>query len=190
MYGDVVDTKKLANASGSILASLDRPPRAVPQLALEPKEIDAGLYLFALCKYFQISRLKGQHLDCRMDGEGVGKLPEAVCRLLGLMVCELIAAGYVTGNAPQAIAVTLRKRGATCLCVVSSPGRTDQGLAGYDRNMAPALRRVRQLAAELSGGCLVRSIPDRGLTAIMVDIPSVEDGSPAIARHRMGEMRH
>ena len=196
MLSDALATTKIAGSgiAGLEIAALRGAlPQPIPAPA--PAEIDACLYLFALCKYFQMTRLKGQRLDCRVDGEGVGKLPEAVCRLLGLMVCELIkAGGAATAASPTTsrnVAVTLRKRGATCLCVIAGPTPTGRDLAASQRDPAPGLQRVRQLAGELSAGCLVRAMPGRGLTAILLDIRSVDGRLPtAISRHRSGDVRH
>jgi len=201
MLSDALATTKIAGSgiAGLEIAALRGAlPQPIPAPA--PAEIDACLYLFALCKYFQMTRLKGQRLDCRVDGEGVGKLPEAVCRLLGLMVCELIkAGGAATAASPttsRKVAVTLRKRGTTCLCLIAGPAPTGRDLAGSGNpapqaDPAPGLQRVRQLAGELSAGCLVRAMPERGLTAILLDIRSVDGRLPtAISRHRSGDVRH
>jgi len=202
MLSDALATTKIAGSgiAGLEIAALRGAlPQPIPAPA--PAGIDACLYLFALCKYFQMTRLKEQRLDCRVDGEGVGKLPEAVCRLLGLMVCELIKAGGAAASPTTSrdVAVTLRKRGATCLCVIAGAttptGRDLAASQGDDpapqADPAPGLQRVRQLAGELSADCLVRAMPERGLTAILLDIRSVDGRLPtAISRHRSGDVRH
>ena len=152
-------------------------PRAASQ------SIDASLYLFALCRHLQTIALDRRGIDCLSDAEGAGRLPEAACRMLGSMVCELAKdAGACSqpATARRTITVTLRRRGTICLCTVSGQGRM-----GSHEDAQPGLQRVRQLAAELRGGCMVRSMPDRGITAIMFDVLSIERSFPApVSRHR------
>lgn len=161
--------------------------RAVSQsgdgLSRERGEIDASLYLFALCRHLQTIVLDRRDIDCLSDAEGAGRLPEAACRILGSMVCDLVqdaSARSQPETARRTVTVTLRRRGTICLCTISGQGRTDS----YE-DAQPGLQRVRQLAAELRGSCMVRSMPDRGITAIMFDVHLVERCSQAaIWRHR------
>jgi hypothetical protein len=145
--------------------------RAIPQLAVKPSEIDAGLYLFALCKHLQTICLDRCGIDCILDADGAGGLPEAVCRMLGLMVCGLVtdaADCSYTKAAQETVRVTLRRRGTTYLCAVS------RRCADSCTCAKPGLRRAQQLASELGNSFMVRSMPDRGITAIMFDIDLVE----------------
>jgi hypothetical protein len=145
--------------------------RAITQLAAKPSEIDAGLYLFALCKHLQTICLDRCGIDCILDADGAGGLPEAVCRMLGLMVCGLVtdaADCSYTKAAQETVRVTLRRRGTTYLCAVS------RRCADSCTCAKPGLLRARHLASELGHSCMVRSIPDRGITAIMFDIDLIE----------------
>jgi two-component sensor histidine kinase len=152
----------------------------------EPKEIDACQYILALCKQLQTTCLDRCGIDCLVDGQGAGRLPEAACRMLGFMVCELVNdAGECSQleTMPRRVTVTLRRRGTTWLCTISCQGPMDP----Y-QDAQPGLQRVRQLAAELCGSCMVRPMPDRGITAIMFDVHLVERCYPAaIRRYPVGE---
>lgn len=167
---------------GALAPSTNRSSRAVPYAAAGPGEIDASLYLFALCRQLQTIYLR-RGIDCLLDADGAGRLPEAACRMLGAMVCELVkdaGARSQPETARRTVTVTLLRRGTTCLCTISGQGRT-----GSYECAQPGLQRVRQLAAELPGSCMIRSMPDRGITAIMFDAHSVGRCSPAaIWRHR------
>lgn len=179
-----VDISSVApTAHGGLAPSANGSSRAIPYAAAEPREIDASLYLFALCKQLQAIYLARRSIDCLVDADGAGRLPEAACRMLGSMVCELVkdaSARSQPETARRAVSVTLRRRGTTCLCTISGQGRTDS----YECAQ-PGLQRVRQLAAELRGRCMVRSMPDRGTTAIMFDVHLVERCFPAaISRYR------
>jgi len=169
-------------ARGAFAPSTNKSSRAIPYVAAEPREIDASLYLFALCSQLQTIYLARRSIDCLLDADDAGRLPEAACRMLGSMVCELVkdaSARSQPETARRAVSVTLRRRGTTCLCAISGQGRTDS----YE-DAQPGLQRVRQLAAELRGSCTVRSMPDRGITAIMFDARLVERYSlAAIWRH-------
>jgi hypothetical protein len=149
----------------------------ISRFAEEPEEVDARLYLFGICKKLQMTCLDRRKIDCLIDGDGAGRLPEIVCRMLGLMVCELIKDASERTIAPRTVVVTLCRRGALCLCTISH-----QGLAGSYADTQPGLQRVLQLAAELDGGCMIRSMPDRGTIAIMFDARVVEPRLPAAIR--------
>ena len=154
--------------------------QALPRPAAESKAIDARLYMFALCKHLQTICLDRRHIHCLLDADAVGKLPEAVCRMLGLMVGELVTdAGECsrpeTTRAP--ITVTLRRRGTVCLCTISSECLADS--CGCAQS---GLRRVSRLATELGGSCAVRRMRVRGLIAIIFDVDLVERCFPAAIR--------
>jgi two-component sensor histidine kinase len=167
-------------ARAPVAQSRDRFARAIPRVAGQSEEVDACLYIFALCKHLQTTCLDRGRIDCLIDGDGAGRLPETVCRMLGLMVCELVKDASERTIAPRTVTVTLRRRGAICLCTISG-----QGMAEPSADPRPGLRRVRQLAAELHGGCMIRSMPDRGTIAIMFDARLVEPRLPAaIWRYR------
>jgi hypothetical protein len=152
------------------------------------REVDACLYMFGLCKQLQMTCLARRRIDCLVDTEGAGRLPETVCRMLGLMVCELVedvSERTPRELAPRAITVMLRRRGAVCLCTISGEGSVDSYA-----DAKVGLRRVRHLAAELDGTCMVRSMPERGTIAIMFDVRSVEPRLPAaIRRYRVDVAR-
>ena len=138
----------------------------------EPREIDACVYLLTLCRHLQVACLEPNGIECLFDADGAGSLPDTICRMLGFMVSELVA-DSVDGRPRAAsggtIAVTLRRRGTTCLCTISCRGSAIPG----DRPR-PGLERVQSLAAKLGGSCMVRSMPDRGMIAIMFNARSVE----------------
>jgi hypothetical protein len=146
----------------------------------EKREIDARLYLFTLCEELQAVCLDRRNIDCLLDAEGVGRLSDVVCHMLGLIVRELVECATARAR-PQTpantVTVTLRRREATCLCTVSCPG-----FAFPDRDVALGLERVQRFAAEFGGGWMVRCIPDRRLAAIMFDAHAAEHGAPAAIR--------
>jgi hypothetical protein len=147
----------------------------VSQLAAKRSEIDADLYLFALCKHLQTIYLDRRGIGCVFDADGIGRLPETVCRMLGLMVRELVrdvADCCYPDTSQESIKVTLRRRGTTYLCAVS---RRCSGSCACARR---GLRRVQQLASQLSDHYVVRSTPNRGITAILFDIDLVERSLP------------
>jgi hypothetical protein len=153
----------------TVVRSRDASLRAVPQFAPRPREIDAELYLFALCKQFHMVYLDQRGIGCILDAEGTGRLPESVCRILGLMVRELVNdAAECAYPSQNTVTVTLRRRGTTYLCAVSSP--CGESCSCKKRG----LRRAQQLASQLSDRCVIRAMPDRGITAIMFDIDSIE----------------
>lgn len=153
--------------------------------AREPA-IDANLYVFALCRQLQLTRLDRRHIDCRVDVDGVGQLPTSACRLLGLAVTELVSGASECSSletAPREITVTVRRRGTTCLCTVAC-----RGLEGACRDEQLGVQRAHNLAAEFDGGCTVRAMPERELVAVMFDAASVERQFPgAIWRYRAAE---
>ncbi|HEX9461681.1 MAG TPA: hypothetical protein VGB82_03705 [Alphaproteobacteria bacterium] len=144
-------------------------------------EIDAGLYLFALCRHLQMTSLDRRGIDCRVDARDTGRFPASVCRMLGLVVSELVK--DASAGSPKMITVTLRRRGTTCLCTVACQGLNESCAAA-----TAGLQRVRDLAAELPGDCAVRPMPDRGLVAVMFDAGLVERDFPtAFWRYRANE---
>ena len=145
---------------------------ALPHAAAKPCEIDACVYLLTLCRHLQATCLEPKGIECLFDADGAGSLPDTVCHMLGFMVSELVADSV--DDRPRAasggtIALSLRRRGATCLCTVSCRGGTNPL-----NRPRPGLERVQSLAAELGGSCMVRSMPNRGMTAIMFDSRSVD----------------
>jgi hypothetical protein len=171
------------------IAVMSRPVRRPWQyVATEPAELDAGLFMLALCKQLQTTCLDRRGIDCVLDAAETGRLPEVVCRMLGLIVRELIADASECPQletAPRTIKVTLGRRGTTCLCTIFCQGLMDP-FAGTQ----PGLQRVQQLAAEFHECCTVRPMPDRGIAAIMFDAHLVERCFPAaLWRYRVGEAR-
>src|SRR5882672_8069594 len=124
-----VDISSIApTAHGGLAPSANGSSRAIPYAASEPREIDASLYLFALCRQLQTIYLARRGIDCLLDADGAGRLPEAACRMLGSMVCELVQDASTRSQpetARRTVSVTLRRRGTTCLCTISGQGRTD-----------------------------------------------------------------
>lgn len=182
-----VDISPLAPVSrGGLAGSGDRSSLATPRIALQPKEIDACLFMFAVCKHLQMTCLDERGIDCLLDADGTGRLPEVVCRMLGLMVCELVQDASVCSQpetAGRAVTVILRRRGTTCLCTISR-----QGFDGTSEGMQPGLQRVRSLVRDLGSSCMIRLMPDRGTAAIMFDVPLVARCLPeAIWRYRARE---
>ncbi len=140
-------------------------PRGVRRPMSEPRDIDASLYVFALCRQLQMTVLDRRGIDCMVDVEGTGRLPTAACRFLGRVVTELVtgaSGGEVLGTTPPAVVVSLRRRGATCLCTV--------GCRGLQSRYPDRLHRV---AADLQGRCMVRAMPERDLVAVMFDIAAI-----------------
>lgn len=170
--------KPARRGSGSI--------HAMPHMTADATEIDAGLYLFALCRHLQMTCLDRRGIDCRVDAKDAGRLPASVCRMLGLVVTELVQDASECSR-PQTmrrtVTVTLHRRGATCLCTVAC-----QGLKQACPDAPAGLQRVRHLAEELPGDCRVRPMPERGLVAVMFDARLVERDFPAAFwRYRAGE---
>jgi two-component sensor histidine kinase len=155
--------------------------------------IDADLYVFALCRQLQMTCLDRRDIDCRVDVEDVGRLPTSACRLLGLVVTELVNGASECSSLEtmrREIAVTVRRRGTTCLCTVAC-----RGLEDACRDEQLGVQRAHHLAAEFDGGCTVQAMPERGLVAVMFDAASVErQFSGAIWRYRAakawGAARH
>jgi hypothetical protein len=155
-------------------------PRVMPHVGARSEGVDAFLYIFGLCKQLQATCLDRRGIGCLIDGANLGRLPEAVCRMVGLMVCDLVKDASLLTRAPRPLRVTLRRRGDICLCTISG-----QGTADPCAEPKPGLRRVRRLAADLGGACMVRSMPERGTVAIMFDARLIEPGLPAaICRYR------
>jgi hypothetical protein len=151
----------------------------MPPQAVEPGGIDARLYMFALCKHLQTICVDRRVIHCLIDADAVRKLPEAVCRMLGLMVAELVTDASQCSQpetAPAPITVTLRRQGTVCLCTISSECLAAScGCAQY------GLQRLVRLATELHGSCIVRML-ERGMIAIIFDIDLVERCFPAAIR--------
>ena len=156
---------------------------SIPRPAPKPTEIDTRLYMFALCSHLQSIYLDRRGIRCLLDADTVGKLPETVCRMLGSMVGGLlIDAGDClqaeTTRAP--ITVTLGRRGAVGLCMVSHECFTDSCACTQ-----PGLRRLLRIATEFSAACRVRWAAEPGIIAITFDIDLVEwCFSTAIRRYR------
>jgi len=177
----VVISGPIPRSPASPAASVCDFARDIPRVAQESEEVDACSYIFRLCKELQPTYLDRRGIDCLIDIDA-GRLPEIVCRMLGLMVCELIKDASESTIAPRTLRVALRRRGDVCLCTISGQGAPD---ACTDPK--PGLRQVRQLSAELDGGCMIKSMPDRGTVAIMFDARFVEPLLPAaIRRYRAG----
>jgi hypothetical protein len=145
--------------------------------------------MFALCNHLQTACLARRGIQCVLDADGAGPLPGAVCRMLGVMVCELVhdaSACTYPRTARETVTVTLRRRGTTCLCTISC-----RCLANTCACPQTGLRRALKLGAELGDRFLIRPIPERGITAIMFDIHSVEPSIPAaLRRYRAAEASH
>src|SRR5882724_9895421 len=63
--------------------------RAVRRAAPGAEGIDPRLYIFSLCKELETTCLDRRGIDCLIDVDA-GRLPEAICRMLGLIVCALV----------------------------------------------------------------------------------------------------
>ena len=143
----------------------------------EPIRIDAAVYLNAVCKLLNSTSIKFAGIQCVVDDQGIGMLSEAICRLLGLIVCQILsAAEHFSEKAMQSpIRISLRRRGTTVLCGISSPALAEPRLCD-----APGLRRVQQVAAGLEISCMLRLMPERELIAIMLDIEGVGSRIPGV----------
>jgi hypothetical protein len=156
---------------------------SIPCPAPKPTEIDARLYMFALCSHLQSIYLDRRGIRCLLDADTAGKLPEAVCRMLASMVGELlIDAGDCsqaeTGRSP--ITVTLGRRETIGLCTISHECFADSRAC-----VQPGLRRLLRIATEVNAACRVRWVLEPGIIAIMFDIDLVERCFPtAIWRYR------
>jgi hypothetical protein len=177
-----VDISSGAPTARGAFGSMNGSSGAIRYAAEEPREMEASLYLFALCRQLQTIYLARRGIDFVLDAAGAGRLPEATCRMLGSMLYELVRdAGSRSQpeTARRTVSVTLRRRGTICLCTISGQGDMDP--AG---DAQPGLQRARGLALELGGSCMVRAMPDRGVTAIMFDVLFVERRFPAAIRRR------
>ena len=141
----------------------------------EPTRIDAGVYLNVVCNLLNSTSLKFAGLECVVDDQGVGLLPEAICRLLRLMACQTIsAAAHFPAKAIQSpIRISLRRRGTIVLCAISSPALAKPSLCD-----APSLQRLQRAGAGLQTSCMLRLMPERALIAIMLDIEEVGSHIP------------
>ena len=153
---------------------------SIRHLAPHSSEIDARLYMHALCRHLQTIYLDRRGIRCLLEADTVDKLPETACRMLGSMVSGLfIDAGDCsqteTTRAP--ITVTLHRRGTTCLCTISHGYLADSYAC-----VQPGLRRLLRLATELRAACMVRWVPERGMIAIIFDVDLVERCFPAAIR--------
>src|SRR5258708_4157800 len=121
-------------------------------------EIEAGLYLFALCRHLQMTSLDRRGIDCRVDARDTGRFPASVCRMLGLVVSELVK--DASAGSPKMITVTLRRRGTTCLCTVACQGLNESCAAA-----TAALAALAALAAmtAATGGVLGLGVDIRWL---------------------------
>ncbi len=156
--------------------------RVIPLPPAEPA-IDACLYMFALCNYLQTAYLTRRGVRYVLDADSVGKLPGPVCRMLGLMVCDLVHdASACARPQTETVTVTLRRRGTTFLCTISGP------CLAKCTCPQTGLQRALRLGAELGDACIIRPLPERGLTAVMFDVHLVEPCIPAaLSRYRAGE---
>ena len=156
---------------------------SIPRPAPKPREIDAQLYMFALCSHLQSIYLDRRGIRCLLDAATVGKLPEAVCRMLGSMVGGLLIDAGDCSRAETArvpITVTLGRRGTVGLCMISHECFTDTCACTQ-----PGLRRLLRIAAEFRAACRVRWASEAGIIAIAFDIDLVERCFPtAIRRYR------
>lgn len=136
--------------------------------------IDANLYLFALCRQLQIVCLDSRGIDCLVDVEDAGRLPEDACRLLGSIVSQVVAAASRSAPVearPHRIAVTVRRHGTTCVCAIAFQGLADP---------CAAADRLSHLPADLEHGLLVRILPEHGVVAVMFDAARVVPGISAL----------
>jgi len=183
-----VDIPPIArDASRAVVRSHERPLDPIPPLAAEPGAIDASLYMFALCSYLQATYLARRGVRCVLEADGAGRLPEAVCRMLGMMVCELVhGTSACTQLDTETVTVTLRRRGTTCLCTISR-----RCVGGTCTCPQTGLQRALKLGAELGDSCVIRALPERGLTAVMFDTHLVEPCiTAALQRYRAREAPH
>jgi hypothetical protein len=136
-----------------------------------PTRIDAAVYLNAVFSFLSSTSLQSAGLECVVDDQSVGLLPEAICRLLSLMTCQTIsAAAYFPAKAIQSpIRISLRRRGTIVLCAISNPALAELSL--YD---APGLQRLKRAAAGLQTSCMLRLMPERALIAIVLDTEGLE----------------
>jgi two-component sensor histidine kinase len=139
---------------------------AIPQVA--SREIDASLYMFALCTHLQMIFLDRCGIHCVVDAGDAGRLPETICRMLGFIVRELVCDASRCSKPEMAggtVSVILRRRETTCICTVSR-----HCLAPSCACAQPGLQRSERFAAEFSGSCVIRPMPDRGITCIVFDV--------------------
>lgn len=137
-----------------------------------PRDIDASLYVLALCRQLQMTVLDPRGIDCMIDVEGVGRLPISACRFLGRVVTALVTtagASAKLGTSASAVIVSLRRRGTTCLCTVGCRGLGDLCAA-----TSGSLARISQLAEGLKTRCAVRLMPEGNMVAVMFDAASAD----------------
>ena len=145
--------------------------------------LSAGLHLKTVCRLFQIASADSVAADCVVDDDGVPLQSEAVCRVLGLVVGELISNAkscVPVATLPQPISIVLRQRGAVLLCVFESDWLTESGSC-----VPSGLPCTERMVLALGSSCVVRLMPDRALTAILLDTEVAEQRIPAaVAAYR------
>jgi hypothetical protein len=143
-------------------------PDATYYEAREPRRLDAALYLNALCKLCLDAGHDGQKIAYMVEDDGGATLPEPVCRMLGMIVCELL--GSISVYAPQTanalpIRIVLRRRGRAVLCAIFSDVVRRAGPC-----VPASLPRRGKFADMLGKSCALRRMPERGLIAVLLDV--------------------
>ena len=140
-----------------------------------PRRIDAGIYLNAICKLMQSAAPAYAEIQCVVEDYDTAMLSESICRLLGLVLCELIrAASAATKGSQVQIRVALRRRGAIAFC-----GMSTHQLAEASFCAKPGLLCIEHMSAGLGNSGLVRVIREQSLIGIMLDTDSAERSIPA-----------
>jgi hypothetical protein len=152
----------------------------------EPQPIDAALYLETLCRLFASAHPR-EAIACTVEDHGAGMVPEAVCRMLGLALCELIDGARTDvsplhGMAP--LTVLLRRRGSIVLCAIAGESLTSPSFPS-------ALPCSVEMAELLRDICILRWMPERGMVAIMLDADAAERRiTAAVSGYRAARARH
>jgi hypothetical protein len=97
---DARDAQPLRGTQAGRLAGSALRASAAVQADQHPqtKQIDAGLYLEGVCRLLQADSSDCGAFDCVVDDNGAPLQSGAVCRLLGLVVCDLISSASVSAS--------------------------------------------------------------------------------------------
>ena len=123
--------------------------------------IDAALYLNAVCKTLQSVSPDCGPIDYVTGQSAVGMLPEPFCRLLGLVVCELISgvadASPRRSARPMPIRVVLLQRSTFVMCAISGHSLSETKFCA-----SSGLECAKQMTAGLQESCNLHFMPEQG----------------------------
>jgi hypothetical protein len=149
--------------------------------------IDPALYLNAVCKILQSISPDCGPIEYFSGRSAVGMLPERFCRLLGLLVCELISgvadAGVRRSARPMPIRVMLLQRSTFVMCVICSPSLSETKFCA-----SSGFECVNEMTAKLQESCTLSFMPEQGLVAVILDTEKAGlRASMAISAYRLAK---